>query len=94
MKKPEKLSKLKEIISSYGSAAVAFSGGVDSTFLLKIALDVLGRDNILAVTGVSETYTEEELDRARQFAEKFDIPHQIIKTTEFENEKFIENSHL
>jgi len=53
----EKLDKLEEDIRNMGSLAVSFSGGVDSTFLLKVAVDVLG-DKALAVTARSSTYPE------------------------------------
>lgn len=70
---------------------VAYSGGVDSSFLLKIAKDCL-KDKVLAVTAISETYTKEELKFAKSFCRKFGIRHKIIKTRELENKKFIANT--
>ena len=62
-----KYEALLRRIGEYGSAAVAFSGGVDSTFLLKVCHDVLG-DSVLAVTARSETYPERELEQSRDLA--------------------------
>jgi uncharacterized protein len=87
----KKLKNLKDYIKKLKNVIVAYSGGVDSTFLLKITSETLGRDNVMAVIGVSPTYTEEE----RKFAEKFckdnKIKYFLIETEEFKNEKFIEN---
>ena len=49
----EKLSKLKELLKGYGKVAVAYSGGVDSSFLLKVALDTLGKENVMGITILS-----------------------------------------
>jgi len=62
--KPSALNKLNKIISSYPKAIVAFSGGVDSTLLLRLCCDILGRRNVVAITGVSQTYTEEEKSKS------------------------------
>ena len=61
----EKTKKLKEIFQSMGRVLVAFSGGVDSTLLLKVAKDTLGDKNILAVTALSPLYPERELAGAK-----------------------------
>ena len=83
----KKLKLLKDYIKKLKKVVVAYSGGVDSTFLLKIASDTLGKDNVIAVIGVSPTFPEEE----RKFAEKFckdnKIKHVLIKTEEFKNKK-------
>jgi uncharacterized protein len=70
---------------------VAFSGGVDSTFLLVSAVDALGRDNVIAVTAVSETYTGAELKEAVSFARRNKIRHQVIRTKELENKRYASN---
>jgi uncharacterized protein len=86
----EKLDNLKAIISNTGGAVVAFSGGVDSTFLLKVAHDVLG-DKVLAVTANSETYPKRELEEAKAFAKSLGIRHIIIETLELEIAGFADN---
>lgn len=60
----EKFEKLKENLKNLGSAAVAFSSGVDSTFLLKVAHDVLG-DKVIAVTASSCSFPKRELEEAK-----------------------------
>ncbi|MCL2772958.1 MAG: ATP-dependent sacrificial sulfur transferase LarE [Oscillospiraceae bacterium] len=72
----EKYENLKNIIKNYGSLAVAFSGGVDSTFLLKTAHDVLG-DKVIAVTAQSCLFPVREFDEAKDFCEKENIKHII-----------------
>ena len=64
----EKYNDLKEYLRSLGSVAVAFSSGVDSTFLLRVAHDVLG-DRAIAVTAVSCSFPERERKEAQKFCE-------------------------
>lgn len=73
------------------SALVAFSGGVDSTFLLKVASEVLPKHKLLAVTAVSATYPKEELSFSKKMAKSIGARHEIIKTNEFNNPEFISN---
>lgn len=69
---------------------VAYSGGVDSTFLLKISHDVL-RDKVFAVTADSPTYPRRELVFAKKMAKVIGVRHKIIKTDELKNRKFTSN---
>jgi uncharacterized protein len=85
-----KKEKLIEYISSLGSLAVAFSGGVDSTFLLECAHEALG-DNVLAVTAKSSTFPERELKEAVAFAKEHGIKHEIIVSEELDIERFRDN---
>lgn len=85
-----KLNKLKRIIKELGSVAVAFSGGTDSTFLLKVAHDVL-RCNSAAVTARSASFPARELNAAVEFARKIEANHVIIDTGELDIEGFLEN---
>lgn len=86
-----KFKRLKEILKKMKSAAIAFSGGVDSTFLSKTAYDTLGRENVLAVTAVSETYPNSELKDAKKLAKLIGVRHIIIKTAELKDANFKAN---
>lgn len=86
-----KFLKLKDILRDLESAAVAFSGGVDSTFLLKAAVEVLGKGNVLAVTSCAETYPSEEEKEAKKLALEMGAEHHLIQTTELDNENFVKN---
>ena len=85
-----KLDKLKKHLKQLESVAVAYSGGVDSTFLLKIARDVLG-DNVIAVTARSSTYPEREFREAAEFVRKMGIRHVVITSEELDIEGFADN---
>ena len=75
---PQKLARLQSALAAYGGAAVAFSGGVDSAFLLAAAHEVLG-DKALAVTAVSCTIPRHELEEARQFCRDRHIRHVLLQ---------------
>lgn len=72
-----KLSDLKDYLTRLGKVAVAFSAGVDSTFLLKIAHEVLG-DNVVALTAKSSFFPQRELEEAKAFCQKEGIRHIIV----------------
>lgn len=86
----EKLSGLKKYLQRLGSVAVAFSGGVDSTFLLKVAHDVLG-DKAIAVTAQSSSFPERETAEARDFCKREGIRQVMCRSEELEIEGFCEN---
>ena len=82
--------KLKEYIKSLGSAAVAFSSGVDSTFLLYAAKEALG-DKVIAVTASSCSFPERELKEAKIFCDEHGIQQLIVRSEELKIEGFSHN---
>lgn len=86
----DKQKALKEHLKSLGSAAVAFSGGVDSTFLLKTAFQVLG-DQVIAVTARSCSFPQRELKEAAAFCQREGIRHFICDSEELDIEGFSQN---
>ena len=86
-----KLNKLAGLLRAYRKVLVAFSGGVDSSFLLKSAAYFLGEENVLAVTAVSPTYTRKELAAAKDMAGEIGVAHRIIRTNELDDPNFKAN---
>ncbi len=86
----EKYDRLKALLQDLSRVLVAFSGGVDSTFLLKVAFDELG-ENVLAVIATSETYPEKEIQEATLLAESLKVRYRVIQSCEMENPDFVAN---
>ena len=87
----QKYNRLKEILGAMESAVVAFSGGVDSTFLLRIARDVLGADQVLALTATSPTYPQSELEESQALAQSMGVRQVLVESNELEIPGFAEN---
>lgn len=87
----KKTDKLKKILKDLKRVVVAYSGGLDSTFLLKVSIDTLGEDSVLAVTARSETYPLSEYREARAIAKRFGTKHITINTRELEIKNFKSN---
>lgn len=87
----EKLERLQALLVELESVVVAFSAGVDSTFLLRVAKDVLD-DKALAATAVSESYPAHELEEAKQLARDLGVELRLVYTTELANPDYAKNA--
>ncbi len=88
----EKLERLQKKITQKGNLLVAFSGGVDSGLLLKVAHDAL-EDRVLAVTIDSELFPKRELEETVRFLKASGIPHKIVLFSPLKNEVIARNQH-
>src|SRR5580698_3191420 len=86
----DKLNRLRELLASYGSCLVAYSGGVDSVFLARVAREVLGEKS-LAVIADSPSLPRRELEEALEIARQFEIPVRVVHTREFDNPEYLAN---
>jgi len=89
--KNKKLNNLRKNLSEMGSILIAYSGGVDSTFLLKVAREEL-MDKVIAVTVKSEIHHLSEITDAKKMAQKFKVKHLFIDIDILSNKEFINNS--
>ncbi|MBN1622080.1 MAG: ATP-dependent sacrificial sulfur transferase LarE [Endomicrobiales bacterium] len=87
-----KFRKLRKILKKLKRVMVAFSGGVDSTFLLQAAVKTLGPENVLAATAIGGLYFKDEIKRSKGFAKKLNIRHLIIKSDALKNKDVKKNT--
>ncbi|MCC7025301.1 MAG: ATP-dependent sacrificial sulfur transferase LarE [Thermomicrobiales bacterium] len=87
-----KEAELSALLTDLKSVVVSFSGGVDSSYLLKIAHDVLG-PNAIAATGLSQTYAPEEMDEARAVASDIGAEYVLVETAELTDPRYADNTH-
>lgn len=86
----KKFEQLRALLRSYGSCLVAYSGGVDSAFLARVAHDVLGEKSLAAIAD-SPSLPRREFQEALELAGEFSIPVRVVHTNEFQNESYLAN---
>jgi uncharacterized protein len=87
----QKWDRLRTLLRGMKCAVLAYSGGVDSSLLLRATAEVMG-PRLIAVTAVSETYPPGELEAAKEFARTLGVTHRILRTQELASEEFARNS--
>lgn len=87
----QKWDRLRTLLRGIKCAVLAYSGGVDSSLLLRATAEVMGH-RLIAVTAVSETYPPGELEAAKEFARTLGVTHRILRTQELSSEEFARNS--
>jgi pyridinium-3,5-biscarboxylic acid mononucleotide sulfurtransferase len=87
----EKYKKLQDMLRQMESVVVAFSGGVDSTFLLSVAKEVLGAGQVLALTATSPTYPQRELEESRVLAAELGVRQLEVESNELDIPGFAQN---
>jgi uncharacterized protein len=88
----KKEALLATMLSEMESVLVSFSGGVDSSYLLKVAVETLGRSAV-AATGLSQTYASEEMAEAKEIAEEIGAEHVLVQTAELTDPRYADNTH-
>jgi pyridinium-3,5-biscarboxylic acid mononucleotide sulfurtransferase len=86
----DKLSQLQGLLAEMGKALIAYSGGIDSTLVAKVAVDVLG-DRALAITAVSASLLPKDLEDAQIQAAEIGIAHELVSTDEMSNPNYTSN---
>ena len=88
----DKLQRVQQRLATFDRVVIAFSGGVDSTLLAHIAREVLGKDNVFAVTADSPSLSREDLTEAKRLAAQLDLQHRVIATKEVTNPLYRRNT--
>lgn len=87
----KKLASMTSQLRAFSRVAIAFSGGVDSTFVLKAAVEALGAENVIAVTGTSASLSDIEFADAKQIASQLGVRHLLIDPGEFDDPNYLAN---
>jgi uncharacterized protein len=87
----EKLKQLQQTLAGFKRILIAFSGGVDSTFLLKVVADTLGKDNVLACIGISPSLSNYQRRQAKQLAAQFGVHLEELPLDELQDPAYLAN---
>lgn len=90
----DKYNKLKELFLEMNKVIIAFSGGVDSSFLLKVAVETLSKENVLAITADSEIRFSNKIEKAKEIAENIGTKPLIIESSEISKDSFRKNDEF